>query len=258
MKTLIIISVLLFCLVTYGQKGSTDVVKGKTSVDSIYIPIDLDDCFKQLDKMFPDSIKAAIKVMTENEFSGRYHLGFGMWMRNNWGLWKGSRLSKYFNSIGIYHPDDMTGVIFDSYHRRLLEDEIKLEDQVKFYQDFWEKSKRDDLERRTKEFDLYKTGDSVSFKYHYGFTTKAQEKKFDKDICAAKGIVIEKDTVNFFIKVRLIKSCDKNGIVYHDNKESVLYDTKTGKTIKPKKRIIVYMKTGQQNWFNYNDWDTSD
>ena len=61
--------------------------------------------------MFADSTQAKIKVMTEDEFSGRYHLGFGMWMRNNWGLWKSSRLSRYFNSLGVYHPDDMTGII---------------------------------------------------------------------------------------------------------------------------------------------------
>jgi len=208
--------------------------------------------------MFPDSIKLTIKVLTENEFSGRYHLGLGMWMRNNWGLWKGSRLSKYFNSLGIYHPDDMTGVIFNSYHRTMLGNEIKLNEQVKFYQDYWEKSKRDALERRTKEFDLYKLGDSVSFKYHYGFTTKAQEKKFDEDICAAKGIVTGKNKVDFFIKVRLIESCDKNGIVCHDNKGAVTYDPKTGKMSKLKKRIIVYMKMGQENWFNYDDWHTPD
>lgn len=258
MKTLIIISALLISLFTYGQKNSTDAVKGKTSVDSIYIPIDLNDCFKQLDKMFPDSIKATIKILREEEFSSGYHLGLGMWLRNNWGLWKGSRLSRYFNSIGIYHPDDMTGVILDSYHRKMLGNEIKLEDQVKFYQDYWEKSKQEDLERRTKDFNTYKIGDSISFKYHYGFTTKTQEKKFDDNTCTAKGIIIKKDNVNLFIKVRLIKTCDTNGIVYKDNEESVFYDTKTGKTTKPKKRIVVYMKKGQENWFNYSDWDSPD
>lgn len=63
--------------------------------------------------MFADSIKIKIRALTEDEFSGKFHFGFGMWLRNNWDLWKGSRLSKYFNSIGVYHPDDMTGIIFD-------------------------------------------------------------------------------------------------------------------------------------------------
>ncbi len=258
LKTLIIISALLFYLSTNAQKSTATVTKTKTLADTTYIPIDLDDCFKQLDNMFSDSIKATIKVLTESEFSGRNHLGFGMWIRNNWRLWQGSRLSKYFNSLGIYHPDDMTGVIFDSYHRRLTGNEIKLNEQVKIYDDYWEKVKRDDVERRTKEYDLYKLGDSVSFKYHYGFTTKNQEKKFDQDICSAKGIITGKDKANFFIKVRLIESCDKKGIVSQGNNGAVIYDPKSGKTSKPKKRVIVYMKTGQENWFNYNDWGTPD
>jgi len=60
-----------------------------------------------------------------------------MWLRNNWQLWGGSRLSKYFNNLGIFHPDDMSGIILDSYHRYLTDKEIKLEEQINFYQEYW-------------------------------------------------------------------------------------------------------------------------
>ena len=46
----------------------------------------------------------------------RYHLDLGMWMRNNWGLWGGSRLHKYFRAKGISHPEDMSSVILFYYH----------------------------------------------------------------------------------------------------------------------------------------------
>jgi hypothetical protein len=111
------------------------------SLRGIYIPKDLEDCFKQIDSFWNDSTKIKIKQLTEDEFSGRLHRGFGMWMRNNWQLWGGSRLSKYFNERGVYHPDDMSGIILDSYHRYLTGKEIKLEEQIKFYQDYWEKVK---------------------------------------------------------------------------------------------------------------------
>jgi len=65
-----------------------------------------------------------------------------MWMRNNWGLWRGSRLSKYFNEMGVFHPDDMSGIILVSYHRYLTGNEIKLEEQIKYYQDYWKKAKQ--------------------------------------------------------------------------------------------------------------------
>lgn len=110
------------------------------SLRGVYIPKDLEDCFKQIDGFWDDSTKVKVKQWTEDEFSGRAHHGFGMWMRNNWQLWGGSRLSKYFNDLGIYHPDDMSGIILDSYHRYLTGKDMKLEEQIKFYQDYWKKS----------------------------------------------------------------------------------------------------------------------
>jgi hypothetical protein len=79
--------------------------------------------------------------MEEEEFTANAHFGFGMWMRNNWKLWGGSRLSKYFTDLGIFHPDDMSGIILTSYHRHLKGKEIKLEEQIKSYKDFWERNK---------------------------------------------------------------------------------------------------------------------
>ncbi len=117
---------------------SEDKVRFTTdSIRGVYIPKDLEDCFKQIDSFWDDSTKVKVKQWSEDEFSGRAHMGFGMWMRNNWQLWGGSRLSKYFNDLGIYHPDDMSGIILDSYHRYLTGKEIKLEEQIKFYQNFW-------------------------------------------------------------------------------------------------------------------------
>jgi hypothetical protein len=110
------------------------------SLRGIYIPKDLEDCFKQIDSFWDDSTKVKVKQWTEGEFIGRAHHGFGMWMRNNWQLWGGSRLSKYFNDLGIYHPEDMSGIILDSYHRYLTGNDIKLEEQIKFYQDYWKKA----------------------------------------------------------------------------------------------------------------------
>ncbi len=114
------------------------------SLRGIYIPKDLEDCFKQIDSFWDDSTKIKVKQLTEDVFSARVHHGFGMWMRNNWQLWSGSRLSKYFNDLGIYHQDDMSGIILDSYHRYLTGKDIKLEEEIKFYQDYWKKSNEKD------------------------------------------------------------------------------------------------------------------
>ena len=114
------------------------------SLRGIYIPEDLNDCFRTLDEIYSDSIKIEITKMTESDYSSGNHLfGIGIWMRNNWQLWGGSRLSKYFSQIGIYHPDDMSGIIMTSYHRYLNNEEILLDQQVKYYQDYWKRSKKE-------------------------------------------------------------------------------------------------------------------
>jgi len=88
----------------------------KENIDGIYIPKNLEDCFYQLDKILKDIDKKEIKeVKNKLELIGRYHFGIGMWMRNNWGLWGGSRLQKYFLDRGVMHPDDMSSIILDYY-----------------------------------------------------------------------------------------------------------------------------------------------
>lgn len=136
MKYLLLSLSLLFINPLSAQKT----VKKSASLRKAYIPRDLAECFQQIDAIWSDSIKNEIKELTENEFAAKTHFGFGRWIRNNWGLWGGSRLKKYFNEMGIYHPDDMSGIILDSYHRYLSGKEILLEEQLKYYQAYWEKA----------------------------------------------------------------------------------------------------------------------
>jgi hypothetical protein len=103
-----------------------------------YKPKNLNESIIQLNKIHNDSIKNEIRNMTEKEFTGNSHFGLGMWIRNNWKLWKKSELSKSFNEIVIYHPDDMSGIILTSYYRNLNEKPIELDEQVLFYKKYWE------------------------------------------------------------------------------------------------------------------------
>lgn len=65
------------------------------------------------------------------------HLAGGMKLRNTLELWHDNDLTKWFNSIGIVHADDMSGIIFTSTHRKLNQKEIELNKQIKVYQDHW-------------------------------------------------------------------------------------------------------------------------
>ena len=231
-------------------KFTTDTING------IYIPKDLKDCFVQINSFWNDSTKIQVKNWEEKEFAGKVHLSFGMWIRNNWRLWGGSRLSKYFNDLGIYHPDDMSGIILDSYHRNLNNKEIKLDDQIKYYQDFWENSTKEEIKRRQEEFSEYKLRDTIEFNYNKGYVSKEQENKYDDDICIARGIVTERNEKDFLIKVKIIETCDKKGIIYFDNDGQRIYDPKTKRWSDPPKRIIKKVKKNKEQWFKYKDWET--
>jgi hypothetical protein len=102
----------------------------------VYVPKDLDEALVELKQMLDPSVLSEFKQGKEAELV-KYHFGLGMWMRNNWGLWTGSRLADYFRSLGIVHPDDMSGIIITSFYRHLKGKPVKLDEQVARYKEYW-------------------------------------------------------------------------------------------------------------------------
>ena len=103
-------------------------------------PKDFEEGLVILDSMMNPKMKEWIKCLPDREFSGYVHHGFGTFLRNSWGLWGNSELAKNLYIMGILHPDDMSGIILNSYQRKLKGEDIKLEEQLKYYQDYWKKS----------------------------------------------------------------------------------------------------------------------
>ena len=66
-----------------------------------------------------------------------YHMGLGLWLRNNWGLWHESRLARYFDQLGIYHADDMSGLILETFWCKLHDQPFKIEDRASESQEYW-------------------------------------------------------------------------------------------------------------------------
>jgi hypothetical protein len=86
------------------------------TIEGVYIPKNLEDCFIQLDKILKTVDKEDIKKLESRSNMISYHMGLGLWMRNNWGLWGGSRLLKYFKERGVSHPDSMSSIILYNYY----------------------------------------------------------------------------------------------------------------------------------------------
>ncbi len=130
-----------FCFTPWGQKITHDyerlIVWGVHYVcpDLVYVPRDLEDCFTELDRLLTDELQTRLK--TGEVRTWQMHMTTGLWIRNNWGLWQGSRLSRYFNGLGVYHPDDISSIILYSYVRHLRDEYVDMSNQIKFYQMYW-------------------------------------------------------------------------------------------------------------------------
>lgn len=103
---------------------------------SDYIPKNFEECLAQIDTLINDSLKLWIKCLPDGRFGGIVHNSFGMYLRNNWGLWGDTELTKNLYEMGMFHPDDMSGIILDSYQRKLKGEDIKFNEQLKYYHDY--------------------------------------------------------------------------------------------------------------------------
>jgi len=119
------------------------------------IPENLDECFAHLDSMLSSEAILQMKIaMVKNEcdvddtFNHWLHMGLGMNLRNDWGLWHDSPLAKWFNDHNVWHADDMSGIILESYKRYLKGDPIELESQAQYYDNYW-KNQNIDIKAET-------------------------------------------------------------------------------------------------------------
>ncbi|WP_187149074.1 DUF6794 domain-containing protein [Phenylobacterium zucineum] len=81
-------------------------------------PKDLDSAMACLDAHWSDETKQTFRALPAKDVIGS-HFGVGMWIRNNWGLWKGGPLKDFFVARGVSHPDNMSGVMMNAYWLKL-------------------------------------------------------------------------------------------------------------------------------------------
>jgi hypothetical protein len=137
-RFIIIISLLLSTATTIANDDKLKIspTKDEKMKSGVYIPKDIYDAHKELDNMLTIELKQEIKNGNKDDLI-QYHFGLGSWMRNNWGLWAGSNLSKWFNSNGINHPDDMSGIIIDTYYHHLRNEPLGLEKKLEYSINYW-------------------------------------------------------------------------------------------------------------------------
>lgn len=218
------------------------------SINGVYIPKNLEESFEQIDTFWNDSTKQEVAKWTEDEFIGKAHHGFGTWIRNNWGLWGGSRLSEYFHKMGVHHPDDMSGIILTSYHRKLTGKQLEVQAQVQHYKQFWEKAEQEAKELQQKAFKEFSRGDTVEFSYSNEFISPQQEESYINDSCIAYGVVLDKNEKDLTLLVKLLSACDEKGIVVARYAKADNIGEQVGK------EHIKVMIEGEDKWLDYSLW----
>jgi len=153
----------------------------------------------------------SFKIKSEQKAVAEAHFGAGFWIRNNW--IRGNRnvpLAKYFRSLGINHPDDMSSIILTSLHRRLNSKKIGVNEQVEEYKVYW-KTTRECEEKvaliAVKNYNRFKEGDHISIYMHIDNTEGSRNAvvlscpnvywKFDPQTdLLIKGTVVKKYNIN--------------------------------------------------------------
>jgi hypothetical protein len=71
------------------------------------------------------------------------HFGLGMWIRNNWGLWKDGPLAADMRRLGFTHPDDMSATILEGLVARMKGEPYDLAAEAQDYRAYWEGAEQD-------------------------------------------------------------------------------------------------------------------
>jgi hypothetical protein len=108
-----------------------------TTVEGVidFVLSTLTDCDKQ----------TVMDTVDEKDIS-RFHHTWGRQLRNTLGCWQSnSNTSRIFrNELGVFHPDDMSGIIMTSIHRKLHNKPLDLETQAQYYKDYWANQDKED------------------------------------------------------------------------------------------------------------------
>lgn len=104
------------------------------------IPNDLENALEMLMSSVPSEDKERFAKRPKNKAVAQCHFGGGMNMRNNWKLWeKESNLSMWFRNRGVWHPDDMSAIIFKAFWCKLNGIYFDIDIEAEYYAEYWKR-----------------------------------------------------------------------------------------------------------------------
>ena len=120
----------------------------------------LDEAHSRLEKDLDAETLKEIDSLENKESMIKYHHSIGMYIRNNYGLWKAdSELCRYLLELGFRHPDDMSSAILESFWCKRHGVKYDLDAEIKKYAEYWDKAlawENEEKERYRKAQDFIK------------------------------------------------------------------------------------------------------
>jgi hypothetical protein len=152
LKKINLIFLLFFCLNSCAQNK----------------PQNIEESIKYFETNWSAKEKDNFKRKSEKSAVGELHMTTGLWIRNNWIRNGNKSLVKQFADFGIYNPDDISGIILTSLHRKLNNKDLKLKEQAKYYIDYWKPiiaNNEKSIKIANEIYEKYKIGDKITIYY---------------------------------------------------------------------------------------------
>jgi RNA recognition motif-containing protein len=128
----------------------------------------LEKAFEKLEKKLTKRYIKHFKNTEENLATAEAHMDIGLYIHNFWIRNKSKpELIQFFDSLEIYHPDDISNIILTSFHRKLNNKPIRLEEQVNKIQAYWKPIIECEIKRKENaklNYARYKEGDTITLK----------------------------------------------------------------------------------------------
>lgn len=274
--TTCIIVTLLLCVTSSAQKKVTyqrDYRFYSERIEGTYIPKDIDEAIDSLDTILSEKDKRFIAdSLSMEEFCADAHFGVGMWMRNEWGLWSGSRLQKFLTKKKVYHPDEMSYEILKAYYKKKIKGMdysadrdieshgartiLIIKSKISDLFNGYTRRKRKEAAETRRLFDENgcTKGTTVYYQYPYGCSTaEEQNNLFSDNPQFPVGRITDIDYGLKRIKIKLLSALSPLGIIvfdgdlFPDDVDNYERDFNNFTPFGPNR---FYMQIGDELWFD--------
>ena len=196
----------------------------------IALPKNLDEAILYFQQKWTKAELDKFKNKSEKDAVTELHFGTGQWIRNSWVYGnRDTALTNYFQSLGVFHPDDISSIILTSVHRTLNKKEIELDRQVEHYKAYWKPII--DCEQKQKNvavsnYNKFNIGDTITIRMPVATLEDSSRNAFiydcpktewtfnDRTDLLLKGAITNKhfinDTTNVFFTIQIVHMNRKN------------------------------------------------